>query len=312
MTCTSPRRLVAPGLLGAAILLAGCGGGSERAPEAGEQAAGTTTGALSVVASTDVWADVASAVGGEAVEVTSFISDPSQDPHSYEASARDQLAVLDAAVVVENGGGYDDFMERLVSASGTGATVVDAVEASGLSAPDDDELNEHVWYDMASVAAVADEVAEALGEADPGAASTFTDNAEAFAQELAGIEASQAAVAQAAGGTEIVVTEPVPLAMTQACGLVDVTPAELSQAVEEGSDVSPAVLADTEALLTQGRVAALVLNAQTSGPETDAVQAAAEVGGVPVVTVTETLPEGEDFVSWMTGNVEAIATAVTS
>ena len=299
--------------LGIAALVAGCGsgGGSGTSPSSGSaSASGSGGGPLKVVASTDVWGDIATTVGGDAVEVTSFISDPSQDPHSYEASSRNQLVISDADVVIENGGGYDDFMDRMVKASTTKAPVVNAVDASGFAPDTNGGLNEHVWYDMPTVKKVADQIAAALGKADPGSADTFSANADALGERLDTIRASEASVAKTAQGTGIAITEPVPLYLTTACGLTNDTPPEFSEAVEEGTDVSPAVLADTEALFTDQEVKALVYNEQTSGPETEAVLKAAKDNDVAVVPVTETLPHGKDFVGWMTDNVAAVSAAV--
>ena len=75
------------------------------------------TGVIKVATSTNVWASVIELIGGEWVEVSAIITDPLQDPHSYEASARDQLAISDAELVVANGGGYDEFMEVLLAAT---------------------------------------------------------------------------------------------------------------------------------------------------------------------------------------------------
>ena len=69
------------------------------------------TGVVKVLATTNVWGDIAKQLGGDWVEVTVILDDPMQDPHSYEASARDQLAVNDAELIVMNGGGYDDFIQ---------------------------------------------------------------------------------------------------------------------------------------------------------------------------------------------------------
>src|SRR5690349_17989868 len=113
---TARRGVLAAASVGLLVSLTACG-----------SAAGSTDpGTLRIVASTDVWGDVAAAVAGPHARVTSIITDPSADPHEYEASARTRLEVSRADVVVENGGGYDDFMHRLVS--GTKATVVDAVD----------------------------------------------------------------------------------------------------------------------------------------------------------------------------------------
>ena len=60
------------------------------------------------------------------------------------------------------------------------------------------------------------------------------------------------------------------------------------------------------------QVKALVYNEQTTGPETEQVLSAAESAGVAVVPVTETLPEGEDYVSWMQSNIDAVSAALSS
>lgn len=125
------------------LLLAACGSSKD------EAASGGST--LSVVASTNVWGDIAKTVGGNSVTVTSLISQPSQDPHSFEASSKTLLAVSKADVVLENGGGYDDFMHRVLETSSSKAAVLDAVKISGQAAEAGSELNEHVWYDLPSV-----------------------------------------------------------------------------------------------------------------------------------------------------------------
>ncbi|WP_214443586.1 metal ABC transporter substrate-binding protein, partial [Mycobacterium tuberculosis] len=68
-------------------------------------------------------------VGGDRVDVTSIITSASQDPHSYEASARDRLTLQKADLVVENGGGYDAFIDSLLQ-DAKDPHVVTAVEFS--------------------------------------------------------------------------------------------------------------------------------------------------------------------------------------
>ncbi|MFJ4553915.1 metal ABC transporter solute-binding protein, Zn/Mn family [Streptomyces sp. NPDC088817] len=291
-------------------LLTGCGsssdtgsGGSDRSP--------ASSSAVPVVASTNVYGDIAEQIGGDRVEVTSVISDPSQDPHSYEASTQNQLALSKAKVVIENGGGYDDFIDRMLKNGGnSSAEVVNAVKVSGRTAPKGGELNEHVWYDFPSVARLADSIAAALGKADPANAGTFTRNAETFKEKLKPLEAKEAQIKEEHGGDAVAITEPVPLYVIEASGLVNRTPEEFSEAIEEGGDVSPKVLRETLALFTGKKVKALVYNEQTSGPQTERVEQASKSAGIPVVAVTETLPKGKDYVGWMTANVDALAGAL--
>ncbi|MFE1946947.1 metal ABC transporter solute-binding protein, Zn/Mn family [Streptomyces massasporeus] len=286
-------------------LLAGCGSSSDAAD------AKSAPARVAVVASTNVYGDIARRIGGDRVDVTSVIGDPDQDPHSYEADPQNQLALSKAKVVIENGGGYDDFVDHMLKGGHhDSAEVINAVDVSGRTAPKGGELNEHVWYDFPTVAKVADRISAALAEADPGDAAAFEKNTAAFKAKLKPLEAREAQIRKAHGGDGVAITEPVPLYMLEACGLVNRTPAEFSEAIEEGDDVSPRVLQESLALFSGKKVKALVYNEQTSGPQTEKAEAAAKAAGIPVVPVTETLPKGEDYLGWMTANLDALASAL--
>ncbi|MER5216839.1 zinc ABC transporter substrate-binding protein [Streptomyces sp. NPDC002838] len=311
MRASSSRRL-APLITGASLVfLAGCGNSSDSASGTDASQSPASASAIPVVASTNVYGDIVEQIGAGKVKVTSIISDPDQDPHSYEANTQNQLALSKAKVVVENGGGYDDFIDRMLkSTDNSSAEVINAVKVSGKTAPAGGELNEHVWYDFPTVGKVADSIAAALGKADPDDAATFTKNAEDFKAKLKPLEAKEAKIKTDHGGEEVAITEPVPLYMVEASGLKNATPEEFSEAIEEGDDVSPRALQETLALFTGKKVKALVYNEQTSGPQTEKVEEAAKGAGIPVVAVTETLPEGKDYLGWMTANVDALASAL--
>lgn len=298
------------GSLAAGLALAGCGSSPVTAGAGAEAGSDTAAGRIPVVASTNVWGDVVRSVGGDAVEVTSIISDPSQDPHSFEASTSTLLALSKARLVVQNGGGYDDFMARMTASSGSEAAVLTAVTVSGSSALEDGEPNEHVWYDLPSVQRMAGAVAARLAELSPDRAGQFRARAHRFQADVGRLVAEEARLRRQVAGERIGITEPVPLLLTEDCGLVDATPKAFSEAVEEGDDVSPAVLQETLDLYEQRKVAALVYNAQTSGPVTEKVMAAAEAAGLPVVAVTETLPEGVGYVAWMRDNLAHLRAAL--
>ncbi|WP_030184372.1 metal ABC transporter solute-binding protein, Zn/Mn family [Streptomyces sp. NRRL S-813] len=307
----SPSRRLAL-ITGASLaLLAGCGSSSDSGSDGSASASPASSSAVPVVASTNVYGDITEQIGGGHVQVTSVISDPSQDPHSYEANTQNQLTLSKAKVVIENGGGYDDFIDKMLKSSGnSSAEVINAVKVSGKTAPMGGELNEHVWYDFPTVARIADSIASALGKADPANAATFTKNADTFKAKLKPLEAKEAQIKKEHGGDAVAITEPVPLYVVEASGLVDKTPKEFSEAIEEGDDVSPKVLQETLALFTGKQVKALVYNEQTSGPQTEKAEQASKAAGIPVVPVTETLPKGKDYIGWMTANVDALASAL--
>lgn len=297
-----------------AVPLAGCASGSG-APSDDASASGGAT--LEVVASTDVYGDIAQQIGGDDVKVTSIIDSPDKDPHEYQATSRDQLALSTADVVIQNGGGYDDFVDTMISAlpGGKSPVLLNAADISGYDQePAEGEFNEHVWYDMPTMQKLAEEIEQAFSTADPAGAAAFEANEQAFTAKLDTIAAAEAAAKSSATGKGVAITEPVPLYLTSAMGLENRTPDEFSEAVEEGTDVPADVLKETLALFSEKQVAALVYNSQTTGATTDQVVAAAKAAGIPVVPVTETLPAdlpaGSGYVEWMTENVDAVASAI--
>ncbi|HEY5879076.1 MAG TPA: zinc ABC transporter substrate-binding protein [Nakamurella sp.] len=300
------RRRWASVLAGAlALALTACSGSADGSAAT---AAGSAS-PITVLASTNVWGDLVEQVGGEQVEVTSVISDPSADPHAFQSNARDQLALSKAALIVENGGGYDDFMQTMLASAASTTPVINAVQVSGIGATDG-ELNEHVWYDLPSVGKVADAVAEQLSTIDPANAASFKANAEAFGTSLADLTGQVEQIKAKHGGTPVAITEPVPLYLIEAAGLANVTPEQFSEAIENETDVPAAVLDQTLKLFTDRQVSVLVNNEQTTGPQTQAVVDAATAAGIPVVSVTETLPAGQDYLSWMQANIQALAQAL--
>ncbi|MDL5352088.1 zinc ABC transporter substrate-binding protein [Microbacterium sp. zg-YB36] len=314
------RKTLTAVALGAASVLAlsGCAG----------DATATDDGTLQVVASTSVYGQIAEEIGGDAVEVTSIVSSLSQDPHSYEASARDQLTIQRADLILENGGGYDAFIDGLIEATGSEAPVLTAVEFSqewsGDAAHDDsgehddhdhehvEGFNEHVWYDPRTVVHVAEAIAAELTELSPDDGAVFEANLADFTAQIEQLEAELAEVATAHGGDGVFVTEPAPVSLITAAGLTDLTPAAFSQAVEEGQDVPPATLLQALDVIASGDARVVIANAQTGGAETTQTIDAAETAGIEVVEFTETLPDGTTYIEWMQDNIRALATALDS
>ena len=312
------------GFAGVGLLLTAC------APTAGNSRGTAGDGVVDVVASTSVYGDIVSSIGGDKVRVSSIINRTSQDPHSYEATTQDKLAVSKAELVVENGGGYDAFIDTLAADTGLDhSNVINAVDVSGLAtespaaaspgseSPDASGhahehagLNEHVWYSLPAMSRLADAVAEKLGALEPASAQTFRTNAEAFKDSLGGLETKLAAIKSSADHAPVAVTEPVPLYLLEDAGLENQTPAEYTAAIEEDADVPPAVLKATIDLVGSRGVRLLAYNTQTEGPQTVALKKAAETAGVPVVNFSETLPDGQSYAQWMAGNVESISKAL--
>ena len=216
------------------------------------------TGPIKIVASTNVWGDIAYQIAGEEATVTALIDNVNQDPHSFEASARDQLAVQDADIVIMNGGGYDDFVEQMVEADETPAILINAYVASG----DDDTRNEHIWYSASQVKDVGNVIFSALETVDRNSTPTYESNLAEFEAQISLIEIRTSEIASAWGGEKVFATEPLIYYLLQDTGMVDITPGEFSEAIEEERDVAPAVMLEAKEALKQAKF--VVVNSSTS------------------------------------------------
>ena len=288
----TPIRL-AIGLTAVALAAAGCGQGAE---------SGRDHGAVTVVASTDVWGSVASAVAGEHASVKSIETGVTADPHSYEASPADVAAIADASLVVYNGGGYDHWVDDVLA----GDPEVDAVDAYSLRGTEQ-RANEHVFYDVGIAKTVAEEIAKRLAEIEPAHADDYRSNAAEFGREADAIAEAERAIGKAHPSESVVATEPVAYYLLRNAGITDRTPPGFASAVEEGDDPSPADVAAMLDLINTHQVSALLFNPQTETAATKQIEDAARRASLPVVTVTETLPQGVDYLTWQRDTVDDLA-----
>ncbi|WP_410666538.1 metal ABC transporter solute-binding protein, Zn/Mn family [Amycolatopsis sp. cmx-4-68] len=300
MSSRRTRSVLAAASALSVLALAACSGGTS-----GGDGQSGGDGKIKVVASTDVWGSVASAVGGDKVEVKAVIHDPSADPHSYETTADDALAAKDAKLLLSNGGGYDEFFGKLTGQAGDAKKLV----AYDIAATGDE--NEHVWYDLPGVDKVADQLAAQLGELQPAAKQQFTDNAAAFKAKVDALDKRLGELGATHPGTKVVVTEPVAHYLLKSAKITDATPKAFSDAVENDTDVPADAVSAYQQLIATKQVQALVNNAQTVTPLTQDVVGRAKAAGIGVVDVTETLPAGvTDYIVWMTGEVDELAGAL--
>jgi len=283
---------------GAAVACSG--GGVERGGPGGPPA---------VVASTDVWASVARSVAGDDANLTAIVSG-SNDPHSFEPSPAAAARITDAQLVVYNGGGYDPWVSAVLHGH-PGVASVDAYALLDAAAVGESQpANEHVFYELNTAKAVADRVAARLAEAEPAAGGQYRSRAADFGEKADRILATQHALRERFPGRSVVATEPVAHYLLLAAGLNDRTPRGFAEAVEQDTDAAPADIAAMLDLITTRQVAALVFNDQTVTGATRQIRDAAQAAGVPVVTVTETLPAGTDYLRWQAETVDRLAAAL--
>jgi zinc/manganese transport system substrate-binding protein len=301
--------------ISAVLVLAGCAPTQPETQPTEEPFTGIT-----IVASTNVWGDVAKSIGGDRVQVVSIIENFAQDPHSYEASARDQLAVNDADLIVANGGGYDPFMDALAKSAGNENVVYaylsDELEAEDENPKDDghnhdhSDGNEHVWYDFHVAEDFASRLAGALAALDPEYSTLYSDNLVVFQSEIEILEDRMAEISGKYSGASFVASEPVANYLLIEIGLKDLTPKSFSQAIEEELDVSPKDLLEIQNLLKAKSVDVFVVNPQTGSVQIVGLVELAKQNGVAVVEMSELLPAGSRYYDWMDLNIANLEAAL--
>jgi zinc/manganese transport system substrate-binding protein len=276
----------------------------------GSSAASAKPGVISAVGAENEYANVLSQIGGRYIHVSAILDNPNTDPHTFEASASVAQEISAAQVIVQNGVGYDTFMNRIESAAPNPARKVISVQhVLGLpsSTP-----NPHLWYDPATMPAVAKAMAGALSALQPAHADYFRANLKTFDRSLAPWRAAIAQFKAKYPHATVATTEPVADYMLQAMGIDNLTPFRFQADIMNGVDPSPQDISLVTSFFTQHRTRVFVYNQQVVDPLTTSMREAAQRAGVPVVGVYETMPTGYRYQSWMLAEVRAVQRAVAS
>ena len=261
------------------LTLTACGTqGSESSGDATTGASDEGADAAAMVATTQVWADVASAVTGD--EVPAIIDNPSTDPHDYEPTAADLAEIAQAKTVVANGGAYDAALYN--AAKGNLITALEPTEAHdhdhehehGEEGHDHahGEENEHIWYSTEAIRSVAEQI-----------------GGNPIDDKLSGIDESLAALPEA----HVIQTHPIADAIVEESALVDATPESYRHATLNHSEPSAAAVAEALEAIKDADI--LINNSQSPNAVSERLVAAAKEAGVPVVDITETPQDGKNF-----------------
>jgi zinc/manganese transport system substrate-binding protein len=263
---------------------------------------------LNVVAAENFYGDLARQIGGGHVAVTSILANPEEDPHLFETSPSTARAVADASVVIYNGDGYDPWMEKLLSASSADSrTTIVAAALSGKKAGD----NPHLWYDPATLPAVARALAAELARRDPGNAADYRTNLAKFTASMERIGKKIAGVRKTYGGTEVTATEPVFGYMAEALGFRMLN-GQFQTAVMNDAEPTPGQVIAFEKSLKDGSAKVLFYNSQVTDQATERLLQIARNNKVSVIGVTETMPAGQSIQSWFGGQIDAVEKALAA
>jgi zinc/manganese transport system substrate-binding protein len=267
------------------------------------------SGAVVAVGAENEYADVIQQVGGKYVQVNAILSNPNTDPHTFEASASVARLLDSAQLVVQNGVGYDTFMNTIESAVPSSSRKVLVVQKL-LGLPDSTP-NPHLWYKPGTMTAVANAVAADLAALRPAHAAFFKANAAAFTKSLKPWTTAIAAFKAKYPDTPVAVTEPVADYLLQAAGADIKTPWAFQADIMNGTDPSAQDVAVERSLFTEHKVKVFLYNQQVTDSLTESFIALAKASDIPVVGVYETMPvPGYRYQSWMLAEVQDLTKAV--
>ena len=294
------RRLVA--IVGlSALLLSSC--------SAVTSTTSARPGVITAVGAESQYANVIEQLGGKYVQVSSILNNPNTDPHTFEASTQVAEELSAATLVVQNGVGYDSFMNRIESASPSSSRhVLVAQTILGLPAS---TPNPHLWYSPEYMTKVASAITAALVVIQPAHRTYFEAQRQRFDRSVSTLEAVIAAFKAAHAGTPVAVTEPVADYLLEALGMKIVTPFTFQADIMNGVDPSPQAISQELGFFTSHQAKVFCYNQQVVDALTTSIRHTASSSGVPIVGVYETMPTpGYDYQSWITAEVKAIESAV--
>lgn len=266
-------------------------------------------GVITAVGAENEYANVLGQIGGKYIAVTSILNNPNTDPHTFEASTTVAEEVSKASLVVQNGVGYDGFMNRIEAASPNSKRKVIVVQ-DVLGLPSDTP-NPHLWYSPKTMPAVAKVMAKDLSALDPGHAAYFQKNLQKFDASLQPWLDAIAAFKKTYPGTPVAVTEPVADFLLKAMGAKILTPFVFQADIMNGVDPAPEDISLEDGFFTKHEVKVFCYNQQVVDSLTTSIRQTARSSRIPVVGVYETMPApGYDYQTWMLAEVNAIRAAV--
>lgn len=253
------------------------------------------SGKINVVATLGFYGEAAQAILGNRGNVQTIINSPSIDAESYEPDVKTAKLVAKANVVVENGLGYDSWMDRVVAANeGSGTKTLTIGKLMGKTTGD----NPHLWSDPTVMTQVTRRLVQQFSRIEPRHAAEFKRRGAAYEQQLAVLAQTARQIKRHANGQKVAVSEPVfDLALT-AMGY-RISDGHFAQSIEEDSDPTPADITQLQKQIKRHEIAFFVENTQNSSKNVTAMVNLARQYHVPVVKVTETMPTHQTYRAWM-------------
>jgi zinc/manganese transport system substrate-binding protein len=267
------------------------------------------SGPLQVVAAENFWGNIAVQIAGTHARVASLIVNPDTDPHGYEPTPNDARTIAGAGYVIENGAGYDPWVDKLLDANPVAARMVlDVARLNGVA----EGGNPHMWYSPTFVLRVASRIASDLGRLDPSDADDFQSRLRDFEDSaLKRYDDLRGSIRNRYAGVPVGASESIFVYLARDLELDLITPPDFMKAISEGTDPTAQDKQTFDEQVVQHRIKVLVYNRQNSVPDVDVLRKEAQAEGIPVVAITETLdPASATFQDWQVAQLDSLRQAL--
>ncbi|MFD0704870.1 metal ABC transporter solute-binding protein, Zn/Mn family [Alloscardovia venturai] len=308
------RRALATVAVGATLFsLAACGS-HKQSTQAESKKTDTTTQTthvqdpLNVVASVNQWGSLAAQIGGTHVKVTSIISGTNVEAHDFEANTADISTLSSAQVAVVNGANYDAWATKALR-SVKNTTVVNAASIMGASEAD----NPHLWFSKDARKAVAESLKKTYSELLPASKDYFEKQFAAWQKSEDELNTKITDFKTKHKGKTYAATESVAYYLYSDLGLKDVTPEGYANARLNESEPTATDIQSFQTAIEEHKMSFIVNNTQEASDATNMITGIAGKSDVPVVDVSEQLPEKyTTLTQWITALTDDAAQAIST
>lgn len=286
------KSLFIMGLMGMILLLASACSNKDQAK--------TKSDKVSIVTTTNIYADIAKNVAGKYGSVQAIIKNSATDPHDFEPTTADAKKLTNANIIVANGLGYDSWMNKLASSVSKKPVLV-GEDLMGLTKVD----NLHIWYDLDMPTKYVNYLVKRLSKLDKKHAAYFKENGDKYLAKIAKVK-QIAKSADEKNNKPVFVSEPVFDYGLEEAGY-KIGDKEFEEAIENGTDPSPKTINKMTNEIKDKKIAFFVNNTQASSSTVKTFVKLAKENGVPVLNVRETIPNHMTYLDWMRENYQNLA-----
>lgn len=240
-------------------------------------------------------------VVGNKYKVESIIKSVNVDPHSFSPSSNDAKLIADSKLIVSSGLGYDDWVNKIVTANSQDKNLIDFANVLGKK----DGANEHIWFGVQNVQQLSQKIYQRMAKEDPKNKAYYQANFKKYDLKLDSLIQREAALKKYTNGKKAYVTEPLPYYLLKDLGVTIANP-HFAKAIEDDTDPSIEDVKDMENGLRKHQVSFLVVNKQVTSGIITKMTSLAKKYHVPIIYFTETLPSNLGYYDWMNGNITQI------